>query len=181
MTVCGDGGAVTTNDSEIAEKVSMLADQGRKKGEKYRHDLVGYNFRMSEIHAAIGKEQLKHLPEWIKNRRKNAGYYTKLLSDIEGVVTPSEKKWAKHVYHLYVIRTEQRDELKEYLKKQGISTGIHYPVPVHRQPCITQLIKPTTLFVTDKIADEVLSLPMHPQLKFNDIEFIVKKIREFYG
>lgn len=178
MTVAGDGGMITTNDDELAERIGMLRDQGRK--EKYIHELLGFNFRLSEIHAAVGRQQLKHLPKWIELRREIANYYNELLDDIDQIITPSEKEWAKHVYHLYVIRTKHRDMLKEYLEKQGISTGIHYPLPVHRQPCVTERIDPMMdLIETDKVVEEVLSIPMHPQLKKNEIEYTTGKIKDF--
>lgn len=173
ITVAGDGGMITTNNEEIAEKLSMLRDHGRK--DKYIHEILGLNFRLSEIHAAVGREQLKHLPEWTQMRRKAAAKYNELL---EGIVkTPKEAKWAKHVYHLYVIQTHDRDGLSKYLEKQGISTGIHYPVPVHRQPCM-QAGK-LSLPVTDECVDRILSLPMHPQLKNEEIEYVAEKIKEW--
>lgn len=178
MTVAGDGGMVTTNDDELAERIGMLRDQGRK--DKYIHELLGFNFRMSEIHAAVGRQQLKHLPKWIEQRREIANYYDDLLATVEQVITPMEREWAKHAYHLYVIRTKHRDVLKEYLEKQGISVGIHYPLPVHRQPCIAERIDPMMdLIVTDKVVEEVLSIPMYPQLKKSEIEYITGKIKDF--
>lgn len=173
MTVAGDGGMITTNNDELAEKLSMLRDHGRK--DKYIHDILGLNFRLSEIPAAVGREQLKHLPEWTDKRRKVAAKYNELL---EGIVeTPKEAKWAKHVYHLYVIQTDDRDGLSNHLNKQGISTGIHYPVPVHRQPCMDA--GKLKLPVTDACVDRIVSLPMHPQLKDEEIEYVAEKIKEW--
>jgi perosamine synthetase len=173
MTVAGDGGMITTNNEELAKKLSMLRDHGRK--DKYIHEILGLNFRLSEIPAAVGREQLKHLPEWTEKRRKAAAKYNELLDGI--VETPKEAKWAKHVYHLYVIQTHDRDGLSKYLQQQGISTGIHYPVPVHRQPCM-EAGKPN-LPVTDACVDRILSLPMHPQLKNEEIEYVAEKIKEW--
>jgi perosamine synthetase len=179
MTVAGDGGMITTNDDELAEKTGMLRDQGRK--EKYIHELLGFNFRLSEIHAAVGRQQLKHLPKWIEVRREIANYYNELFDDIDKIITPTEKVGVKHVYHLYIIRTKYRDMLKEYLEKQGISAGIHYPVPVHRQPCVTERVDPIMdLIGTDKVVGEVLSIPMHPQLKREEVEYITGKIKDFF-
>jgi dTDP-4-amino-4,6-dideoxygalactose transaminase len=173
MTVAGDGGMITTNNDELAEKLSMLRDHGRK--DKYIHEILGLNFRLSEIPAAVGREQLKHLPEWTEKRRKVAAKYNELL---EGIVeTPVEAKWAKHVYHLYVIQTRDRDGLSKYLEKNGISTGIHYPVPVHKQPCMKA--GNIDLPVTDALVDRILSLPMHPQLKDEEIEYVAEKIKEW--
>ena len=173
MTVAGDGGMITTNNEELAEKLSMLRDHGRK--DKYIHEILGLNFRLSEIPAAVGREQLKHLPEWTDRRRKAAAKYNELL---EGIVeTPAEAEWAKHVYHLYVIQTDDRDGLSKYLNQQGISTGIHYPVPEHRQPCMEA--GKLNLPVTDACVDRILSLPMHPQLKTEEIEYVAQKIQEW--
>jgi dTDP-4-amino-4,6-dideoxygalactose transaminase len=117
MTVLGDGGMITTNDGELARKVRMLRNHGREQ--KYVHDLLGLNFRLSELHAAIGREQLKHVMEWNKRRRAIAAQYDALLGN-SGVVIPAVKDWAEHVYHMYVIRLKQRDKLAEYLKARGI-------------------------------------------------------------
>ena len=173
MTVAGDGGMITTNNKELAERLSMLRDHGRK--DKYVHEMLGLNFRLSEIQAAVGREQLKHLTAWTDRRRKAAAKYNELLAGI--VETPQEAKWAKHVYHLYVIRADDRDGLSNYLNTQGIATGIHYPVPVHRQPCMKA--GNVNLPVTDACAGRILSLPMHPQLKDEEITYIAEKIREW--
>lgn len=173
MTVLGDGGMVTTNNEELAKKIRMLADHGRT--EKYIHELLGLNFRMSEIHAAIGREQLRHVTAWNDRRREIAARYDDLLRDLE-VVTPVEKEWARHVYHMYVIRVKQRDKLASYLQEKGIQTGIHYPVPLHRQPCVRSDIH---LPVTEKYVDEILSLPMHPQLTNDEVQYVASNIREF--
>lgn len=176
MTVCGDGGMVVTDNEELAEKIAMLRDHGRR--EKYAHELLGLNFRLSEIHSAIGRQQLKHLPEWIEKRRTLASYYNRLLDGVEGIRTPAEKSWARHVYHLYVIRSSQRDVLMKYLNEGGISTGIHYPIPVHRQPCMHGIAK-SKLPDTEACAKEILSLPMHPGLTEDKVKYIADKIKAF--
>ena len=173
MTVLGDGGMITTNDGELAQKVRMLRDHGRTQ--KYVHELLGLNCRLSEIHATIGREQLKHLAEWNKRRREIAARYSTLLQD-SGVAIPVEREWAKHVYHMYVIRVKQRDELVSYLKGKGIETGIHYPVPLHRQPCIKSDV---SLPITEKYVDEILSLPMHPQLSDDEVDCVASEVRNF--
>jgi len=173
MTVLGDGGMVTTDSEELARKVRMLADHGRT--EKYVHELLGLNLRMSEVHAAVGIEQLKHVAGWNDRRREIAAQYNRLLRGYE-VVTPVEKEWAGHVYYMYVIRVKQRDKLALYLKKKGIQTGIHYPVPLHRQPCVRSDI---SLPITEKYVDEILSLPMHPQLTDIEVEYVASCVREF--
>ena len=174
VTVLGEGGMVVTDNEEQGRKISMLRDHGRR--EKQVHEILGLNFRMSEIHAAIGQEELKHVFVWNRRRREIAAQYNSLLSDLD-LVTPIEKTWAEHVYHLYVIRTKQRDKIMKYLKKKGVSTGIHYPIPLHKQPCMmadTNLHLP----VTEKCVNEILSLPMHPQLSYNEVKYICDRIRE---
>lgn len=179
MTVAGDGGMVVTNNEELGEKIAMLRDQGRK--EKYVHELLGFNFRLNEIQAAIGKIQLKHLEEWIVKRRDVARSYDELLGELNSIMVPLEKSWARHVYYVYTVRAKNRDKLSEFLKKNGIATGLYYPIPVHKQPAILKYTKTDYLPETEKCVNEILSLPMHPQLKAEDVEFIVEKIKEFYG
>ncbi|MBN2733777.1 MAG: DegT/DnrJ/EryC1/StrS family aminotransferase [Methanomicrobiaceae archaeon] len=181
MTVAGDGGAVTTNNDEIADLACAIRDQGRKDGEKYHHDYPGLNLRLSEIHAAIGRIQLKHLSDWNLKRRENAHYYSGFFSDCENVITPAETEWAEAVYHQYVIRVKNREKLRNYLSERGVSTGIHYPLPVHLQPAMKDYSDPVSLPVTESFADEILSIPVHPFLKREEREFIAKSIQEFYN
>jgi len=173
MTVLGDGGMITTNNSELAQKVRMMRDHGRTQ--KYVHEMFGLNCRLSEIHAAIGREQLKHLTEWTERRRAIAARYDILFRD-SAVIIPVEREWARHVYYMYVIRLKQRDKLASYLKDKGIETGIHYPVPVHRQP---YLISDVCLPITEKYVDEILSLPMHPQLSDEEVDYVASEVRNF--
>jgi dTDP-4-amino-4,6-dideoxygalactose transaminase len=177
MTVCGDGGAVVTNDGEAAEKVRKLRDHGRV--DKYVFDLQGYNLRFNEIQAAIGIKQLEKLPRWNAARRNIAKMYNKALDDL--VTTPNEESWAKHVYHLYVIRSKKRDELQKFLSDHGISTLVHYPVPIHEQPAITSIMgTQPALGNTEKFAKEVLSIPMCPTLTVSEVDYVSGKIREFF-
>jgi len=177
MTVCGDGGAIVTNIEEIAEIVRKLRDHGRR--DKYVFELKGYNLRFNEIQAAIGIKQLEKLPGWNEARRNIARMYNQALKDL--VITPVEEPWAKHVYHLYVIRTRKRNELKEFLSRQGISTLVHYPLPIHKQPAITSLLgAQPTLKNTEKFADEVLSIPMYPTLTKREVKYVSDKISKFF-
>ena len=179
LTVAGDGGMIVTNNEEYALKAAALRDQGRVEGKKYEHDYIGFNYRMSEILAAIGRVQLKHLKDWIEGRRRVAKLYDEML---EGVIKPFEEEWAKHVYHLYVIRHEKRDKLKEFLKGKGVATGIHYPIPVHMQPAMMKVLKERyTLPITEKIAKEVLSLPMYPWMEEEKVEYVANQIKNFEG
>ena len=177
MTVCGDGGAVVTNDGEIAETVRKLRDHGRR--DKYVFEMKGYNLRFNEIQAAIGIKQLEKLPKWNEARRKIAKMYNQALQGL--VTTPIEEAWAKHVYHLYVVRTKKRDELKEFLSHHGISTIVHYPVPIHKQPAITGVLGAQPTFKnTEKFAEEVLSIPMHPGLTDREVKYVSDKIAKFF-
>ena len=173
MTVLGDGGMMTTDDGKLAEEVRMLRDHGRTR--KHVHELLGLNFRLSEIHAAIGRLQLRHLSEWNTRRREIARRYGETLAG-SGVTVPIAKDWAEHVYYMYVIRTDRRDELASFLRGRGIETGIHYPVPLHQQPCVKA---DAHLPVTEKCVDEILSLPMHPQLTDSEVERVAAAVKEF--
>jgi dTDP-4-amino-4,6-dideoxygalactose transaminase len=177
MTVAGEGGIITTNDPELAKKMQMIKNHGRS--DKHTSTMLGLNLRLGEVHAAIGRVQLKHLFDWVEARRNNAAFYTELLSDNGNITTPSEMSWATHAYYVYVIKHKKRNELAAYLKEKGISTGVHYPLPVHRQPYITERFSEVSLPKTEEWGDSVLSLPMDPQLSFEEIEYIVKEISNF--
>ena len=173
----GDSGAVITNNNEIAEKIKLLRDHSRIS--KYEHIEEGFSSRMDGIQAAVLDIKLKYLEKWTEMRRKNAKLYNELLENID-VVTPIENKKTKHVYHLYVIRTKERDKMIEFLNKNRISTGIHYPVPLHLQPAYKHLgYKKRDFPVTEKYADEILSLPMFPELTEEQISYVCEKIKEF--
>ncbi len=173
MTVCGDGGMITTDDEHLYEKIKMLRNHGMI--EKYHHILVGHNFRLNEIASAIGIIQLNKLSEFNEVRRKKAHQYSQLLEGC-GVKLPNETSWAYHVFHLYVIRLKKREKMIKYLKSSGITTGIHYPIPCHLQPALSNypLAK---MPITEKVAQEVLSLPMFPQLSEEEIDFVAKTIK----
>ena len=173
----GDAGAVTTGDDETAEKIRVLRDHGRT--EKYVHEKVGFNERLDALQAAVLKVKLTHLEDWTNARRKSAKIYNKLLSGAD-VKTPFEAEYARHVYHLYVIRSERRDELQKYLKDNGVSTGIHYPLPLHLQPAYNYLgYKKGDFPVSEKLAGKILSLPMFPELTKEEIEHVCEKIAKF--
>lgn len=177
LTVMGDGGCITTSDSGLAEKLRMLRNHGRKS--KYTHELVGYNLRFNEIQAAIGRVELRHLDELNEHRRRVAGRYNERLGGL--VKTPSEKSWAFAVYHMYVIRTEHRDELAKFLREKGISTGIHYPVANHQQPAITSLYSDLPkLPETENAVKQILSLPIYGELPLEDVEYVCDAIAEFF-
>lgn len=172
----GDGGMMITNDAELAEKLFQYRNYGQSK--KYYHDFIGINSRLDEIQAAILRIKLKHLDEWNRIRRKNAELYNEFLDD-SSIIKPKEREFAKHVYHLYVIRHQNRDKLKQYLEKNNIQTQIHYPIPIHKQKAYISLFPDKNLPITEKICDEILSLPMHPWLLTDDIKKISDSIKEF--
>ena len=182
MTVCGDGGMVTTNDDKIAEIVESLRDVGRSKSNSSLHEYIGYTARMNTINAAIGRIQLKYLEEWNEKRRKTAREYNKRLNGIDDLILPpKETSEIKPVYHLYVVRTKYRNQLKEYLEKKGIECGIHYPLPIPLQPPYKQMGFKEGMFPNaEKWAREVLSLPMHPNLTEEEIEYVASSIEKFF-
>lgn len=179
LGACGEAGAVTTNDAELAQKVRMLRDHGQAK--KYYHDLEGYNGRLDAIQAGILHAKLKHLREWNEKRREVARRYGELFASLRGSIRlPHEPAWAEGVYHLYVIRVQNRDELQAYLAEGGIGTGIHYPIPLHLQKAYQHLgFQKGDFPVSERIAEEILSLPMYPQLEIDQQHQVVQKIREF--
>jgi len=165
LGACGEGGAVTTNDKELAHQVSVLRDHGQSK--KYHHVIEGYNGRLDAIQAGILRVKLRRLTRWNDERRKAAASYNDLLAPMTGSISiPHEPSWAKSVYHLYVIRTIYRDELQKQLTAAGIGTGIHYPIPVHLQTAYASCgWKRGDYPVSEHAADQILSLPMYPGLR----------------
>jgi len=178
LTVLGDGGCITTNNTQMAERLRMLRNHGRQG--KYDHEFAGYNVRFNEINAAIGRVMLKHLDAFNANRRKIAAHYSHRLKGI--VQTPPERESAQPVYHMYVVRGERRDELQEFLKKRNIETGIHYPKPNHLQPAVTGLFPfIPRLPRTEQIVKEILSLPIHGEMGPEAADQVCDAIAEFYG
>lgn len=163
LGACGEAGAVTTDDASIAATIKMLREHGQAK--KYYHDLEGYNGRLDAIQAGFLRVKLRHLDGWNAQRRAAAARYTERLSSTPGVTVPFEADRSKAVYHLYVIRSGDRDGLAEHLKSQGIHTGLHYPLPLHLQKCYIEWGYATgSLPMTERVASEILSLPMFPGL-----------------
>jgi len=177
LTVMGDGGCITTNDTALADDLRMLRNHGRKS--KYIHEVVGYNLRFNEIQAAIGRVELRNVDRLNEHRRRVAARYTERLNGV--VKTPPEKEWAYAVYHMYVIRTERRDELATYLQSKGIATGIHYPVANHQQPAVTKLYSDLPkLPQTEVSVKEILSLPIYGELPLEDVDYVCDAIVEFF-
>ena len=166
----GEGGMVTTADASVARTVRLLRNQGMEK--RYENEIVGFNTRMTDIHAAIGRVQLQKLPAWTAARQANA----KFLSDnIRGVITPAVAPEATHSYHQYTIRIEgmSRDKFAEQLTAKGIGNGVYYPIPIHRLPSFGLTLD---LPATEMVAEQCLSLPVHPSLTQNDLEQIVTAV-----
>jgi perosamine synthetase len=181
MTVCGDGGMLVTNDEATAKLAAKLRDCGRKS--QYEHDVIGFTSRLNTVNAAIGRVQLKRLDEWNKKRIQIAASYDKLLADLEGVSTPPKGcSWVKPVYHLYVVKAKKRDGLREYLRKNGVQSGVHYPLPIPLQPAYKQLyeFKAGDYPVSERVSEKCLSLPIYPRLAEGDVEYVCEGIRQFY-
>lgn len=175
----GEGGMITIGDEKIAEKLRMLREHGSKK--RYYHEILGFNLRMTDISAAIGIAQLKRLDEFNSIRIENAGYISERLKDIDGILLPEIKEGIKHVFHQYTIRVTEdfkvtRDELIRILNEKGIGTGIYYPVPIHKQPLYKKLGYDKNLPVSEKMAQEVLSLPIHPSVTKENLGYIAETI-----
>jgi dTDP-4-amino-4,6-dideoxygalactose transaminase len=177
LGACGDGGVVVTQDEKFREKLLFLRNYGQKK--KYFHDWFGTNTRMDELQAAILRVKLNYLDEWNNSRRKIAKqYYDQINSPY--VSCPVEMDGYHHVYHLYVIKTSHRDQLRRWLAKKDIQTQIHYPRPVHLQKCFLREFQNALYFpVTESISKKILSLPMYPEMSNDQVEYIVKSINEF--
>ncbi len=175
MTVAGDGGMVAGNNTELLDRIAMLRDQGRTT--KYKHTALGFNFRMSEILAGVGRIQLKHLDRWLERRNHIASIYSEVLSS--HCTIPVVAEGVRHSFYVYTIRLRDREWLQAHLKKHEIASGIYYPIPVHLQPAVRDIITPKHLPVTEKVVDEILSLPMHPFLSDKDAQFIAEKVKEF--
>ncbi len=171
----GDAGAVATNDSELADKLRLLRNYGQKK--RYYHEIKGFNSRLDEMQAAILRVKLRHLNRWNELRRTKARLYDSLLRE---VVRPIEADYARHVYHLYVVRSRRRDQLQRFLAERGIGSFIHYPVPVHLQEAYRDLgLSRGSLPATELCADQILSLPLYPELPDEQIMEVAEAINQF--
>lgn len=176
----GDGGAIVTNNQELAEKIKMLRNYGQKK--KYYHEFVGYNSRLDSIQAAVLRIKLRHLDKWNDLRKQHADEYKKLLAGIGEIILPKEGLERTHVYHLFVVRVPQREALRKYLASKEIFDGIHYPVPVHLQNAYRFLeYKKGDFPTTEKYADEILSLPMFPELRKDEIKYVTDEIKNWFN
>jgi dTDP-4-amino-4,6-dideoxygalactose transaminase len=175
----GDAGGVVTSDPEIAQRVGMLRDHGRWK-EKYTHTIVGGNYRLDTIQAAVLLVKLQYLAQWNEARRRVARLYREGLDDLP-VQLPVERAQVQHVYHQFVIRTPLRAGLAAFLKEQGVATGIHYPVPLHLQPALQHLGYQRGDFpVTERVVDDILSLPIYPEMTDQQVGQVIETIRWYF-
>jgi len=185
----GEGGAVTTNDESLFNRVKKLREHGQSQ--KYYHDSLGHNYRMEGIQGAVLGVKLKHLSKWTDARRAVATKYNDGLKGLAKVITPKEMSYAKHVYHLYVIQlndgsleasNQLRDKLKDYVTQHGVNVGLHYPIPLHLQECFKDLgYKKGEFPNSERIAEAGLSLPMFPEMTDEQINYVVGKVKEFFS
>lgn len=174
-----EGGMLTTNDKEIAEKAKMIRAHGSKV--RYLHEMLGFNLRMTDIAAAIGLEQLKKLDKFTEARQRNAEMLSSELKGLPGLVPSITKIGCTHVFHQYTVRAKKRDQLAAFLKEKEIGTGVHYPIPIHKQPVYKELGYKDSLPVSERAVEEVLSIPVHPALSRADVQTVIKAIKEFYS
>jgi dTDP-4-amino-4,6-dideoxygalactose transaminase len=179
LGACGEAGAVTTNDASLAKKISVLRDHGQ--AQKYYHDVEGYNGRLDALQAGLLHAKLAHLAEWNAQRRERAAEYNRLFAPADDVVAPPfEPSWSRAVYHLFVIRSEDRDGMMSLLKKAAIGTGIHYPIPLHLQKAYAGMnYRQGDFPVAEKAAAEIVSLPMFPQLTAKQQARVVEEVVNF--
>jgi perosamine synthetase len=181
MTVCGDGGMITTNKKNIADTIKLLRNHGQFP--KDVHTLIGYTARLNTVNAAIGRVQLKHLPKWVDKRRRVAKKYIEFLSDVKEIILPpGDSKDKKPSYHLFEIKTKKRDELIKFLKENKIICLIHYPTPIPYQPIYKKLFgyKEGAFPRSEELSAQAMDLPMFPELKDDQIKYISEKIHEFF-
>lgn len=173
----GEGGIITTNDASVAARCRMIRNHGMR--ERYHYEMLGYNFRMSDLHAVIGLAQCGRLDGFTEHRRENASY---LSSHLTGVITPKVSQGYKHVWHQYTVRVrngQDRNQVAEQLRRSGIGTGIFYPLPLNRQPYLAKFgLKKSEMPAAERMAKEVLSLPVHPQLSRSDLDTIVVEVNK---
>jgi dTDP-4-amino-4,6-dideoxygalactose transaminase len=181
LGACGEAGAITTNDEAMAARMKMIRDHGQAK--KYYHDMEGYNGRLDSIQAGWLSVKLRHLAKWNESRRILARRYHELLVEVkDAIAIPVEAAWTKGVYHLYVVRVQDREALQAGLAEAGIGTGIHYPIPLHLQKAYEHLnYKPGSFPVTERVAAEIVSLPLFPQLSIEQQDQVVGAVKKFLG
>lgn len=177
---CGEGGAVTTNNDQIADKVRILRAHGMR--ETYKHEMIGYNMRLDEIQCAILRLKLQKLSGWTKHRQEIAQQYITAFSGVAGIKTPVTKSYSNHIYHQFALLADNRDKLMAHLKEKGIGTAIHYPIPLHLQHCFADRKEGIGSYpVAEEIAKKIFSIPVYPELATDDIAYIIESVKEGLG
>jgi len=177
----GDGGMIVTNSKKLSDKIQLLKNHGSSPQEKYKNLSLGINSRLDTIQATILRVKLKYLKKWNRERRKNAEYYNKKLKEVKNIKIPTIASHRMHIFHQYTLQVETRDRLKKYLEKKKILTMIYYPLPLHLQPVFEYLeYKKGDFFKAEKIAKQVLSLPIYPGLTRMKQDYVIQKIKSFY-
>jgi dTDP-4-amino-4,6-dideoxygalactose transaminase len=176
----GEGGAVITNNSELVETMRVLRDHGSVM--KYQHQVSGHNYRMEALQGAILNVKMRYIDGWNAKRTDHASTYRTLLDGCDGVVLPEVQPTAKPVWHLYIVRVKEREALQQFLQSRNISTGLHYPIPLHKQQAFAHLGYTTGAFpAAEASASEILSLPMYPELTPEQIRWVCDSIKAFYS
>jgi len=170
----GEGGMITTNREDVAERAAQFVNHGRNAA--YEHERLGHNFRMTSMAAAIGRAQLEKLPDYIEKRRSNANHLTRGLAELP-VLPPTEPEDRRHVYHQYTVRVDNQTEFSDYLEAKDVGTGVYYPTCIHNQPAYSRY--DSTLPVAEQAADEVVSLPVHPNVSAQDVQTVIDVIESY--
>ncbi|MFA6005286.1 MAG: DegT/DnrJ/EryC1/StrS family aminotransferase [Patescibacteria group bacterium] len=173
----GDAGALTMNNKELYETCKKLRNYGQRN--RYNHEIKGINSRLDEVQAAILTVKLGHLSEFVKKRNRIASLYLKGLADVPHITLPKIRKNCVHSFHLFVIEARDRDGLRSFLKDNGVETQVHYPTPIHKQQCYTEF-SAVSLPVTEKMADSILSLPIHPYMEDDEVSSVINLIKNYY-
>lgn len=179
MNVAGDGGMILTNDLDLADRMEMLKNHGRKK--KYVHEMFGMNMRLPEIPASIGRVQLKKLPSFIERRKEIVKMYNTAFKQIDQIKLQKVENWAEPVFYIYVIQVSEREKLAEFLKKKDIDTGIHYPIPLHKQPIIQKVFGVQIFPITEKLCSKILTIPLSAAMSDEQVQYVIKSIEEYYS
>jgi len=174
---CGEGGAVTTNDDKLYDTMKILRAHGMR--EIYKHEMIGYNMRLDEIQCAILRLKLAKLSGWTKQRQAIAAKYNTAFGNVAGLKTPHTKSYSNHIYHQYTLLSEKRDATIAHLKANGVGTAVHYPIPLHLQECFKYLGEGVGAYpVSEKIAKQIFSIPVYPELNEEEINYIIEKVTE---
>ncbi len=174
---CGEGGAVTTNDDALADKMRILRAHGMR--ETYKHEMIGYNMRLDEIQCAILRLKLQKLAGWTKRRQEIAAIYLKSFQDVPGIKTPVTRNFSNHIYHQFTLLADNRDKMMGYLKEKGVGTAVHYPIPLHLQQCFAYMGEGVGSYpIAEAIAKKIFSIPVYPELTADEIQYIIATVRE---